>query len=78
MLMVSGLRLQLAADLRVREPAHSSRRATALYSVTHFDNSHFNPNNPDPEAKVRFGLKSEQEMLNLRTKYEEVDFADAL
>lgn len=48
----------------------------ALYSVTHFDNSHFNPNNPDPEAFVRFGLKSEQEMLNLRTKYEEADFGD--
>ena len=46
----------------------------ALYSVTHFDNSHFNPSNPDPEAAVRFGLKSEQEMLNLRTKYEEADF----
>lgn len=45
----------------------------ALYSVTHFDNSYLNPNNPNPEAKVRFGLKSEQEMLNLRTKYEEVD-----
>jgi thiol-disulfide isomerase/thioredoxin len=49
----------------------------ALYSVTHFDNSHLNPNNPDPEALVRFGLKSEQEMLNLRAKYEEVDFGNA-
>jgi hypothetical protein len=50
----------------------------ALYSVTHFDNSHFNPNNPDPETKVRFGLKSDQEMLNLRAKYEEVDFGDGV
>jgi thiol-disulfide isomerase/thioredoxin len=48
----------------------------ALYSVTHFDNSHFNPNNPNPEASVRFGLKSEQEMLNLRIKYETADFGD--
>jgi len=48
----------------------------ALYSVTHFDNSHYNPNNPDPEKLVRFGLKSEQEMLNLRVKYEEVSFGD--
>ena len=48
----------------------------ALYSITHFDNSHYNPSNPDPEALVRFGLKSEQEMLNLRTKYEEADFGD--
>ena len=48
----------------------------ALYGVTHFDNSHFNPSNPDPEAAVRFGLKSEQEMLNVRIKYEEADFGD--
>ncbi len=46
----------------------------ALLSVAHFDNSYLNPNNPDPEAAVRFGLKSEQEMLNMRVKYEEVDF----
>ncbi len=46
----------------------------ALYSVTHFDNSHYNPNNPDPEATVRYGLQSEQEMLNLRVKFERTDF----
>ena len=46
----------------------------ALLSIAHFDNSHLNPNNPDPEALVRFGLKSEQEMLNMRVKYEEADF----
>ena len=46
----------------------------ALLSVAHFDNSRLNPNNPDPEAAVRFGLKSEQEMLNMRVKYEEADF----
>jgi len=48
----------------------------ALYSVTHFDNSHYNPNNPDPEDLVRYGLKTEQEMLNLRVKFERVDFGD--
>ena len=48
----------------------------ALFSVAHFDNSHFNPNNPDPEAQIRFGIKSEQEMLNLRVKYESTDFGD--
>jgi thiol-disulfide isomerase/thioredoxin len=48
----------------------------ALYSVTHFDNSHYNPNNPDPEALVRYGLMSEQEMLNVRVKYEIVNFDD--
>jgi mono/diheme cytochrome c family protein len=48
----------------------------ALYSVTYFDNSHYNPNNPDPEKLVRYGLKSENEMLNLRVKYEVVDFGE--
>lgn len=45
-----------------------------LFSVAHFDNSHYNPNNPDPEQPVRFGLLSEQEMLNMRAKFEETDF----
>lgn len=50
----------------------------ALCSIAHFDNSHYNPNNPDPEALVRFGLLSEQEMLNMRAKFERVDFGDAV
>ncbi len=49
------------------------RAGDALYSVAHFDNSHYNPNNPDPETTVRFGLQSEKEMFNLRTKFERVD-----
>ena len=52
------------------------RAGDALYSVTHFDNSHYNPHNPDPEALVRFGLQSEQEMLNLRAKFERVDLGE--
>ena len=46
----------------------------ALVSIAHLDNSHYNPNNPDPEAFVRFGLLSDQEMLNMRAKFERVDF----
>jgi thiol-disulfide isomerase/thioredoxin len=53
------------------------RAGDALYSVTHFDNSHYNPNNPDPEALVRYGLMSEQEMLNVRVKYEIVNLDGA-
>ncbi|MEM9352667.1 MAG: hypothetical protein AAGA92_06620 [Planctomycetota bacterium] len=52
------------------------RAGEALFAVTHFDNSHYNPNNPDPEATVRYGLLSEEEMLNLRVKYEKVDFGE--
>jgi mono/diheme cytochrome c family protein len=44
----------------------------ALYGVGHFDNSHFNPHNPDPEAEVKYGLKSQQEMFNLRVKFERI------
>ncbi len=50
----------------------------ALCSIAHFDNSHLNPNNPNPEAFVRFGLLSEQEMLNMRAKFERVDFGEAV
>lgn len=50
------------------------RAGDALLGITHFDNSYLNPNNPDPEQLVRFGLKSEQEMCNMRVKYEEADF----
>ena len=53
------------------------RAGDALYAITHFDNSHYNPSNPDPEKLVKYGLKTEQEMLNLRVKYEEVSFGDA-
>ena len=53
------------------------RAGDVLASVAHFDNSHYNPNNPDPEAFVRFGLLSENEMLNMRTKFERADFGDA-
>lgn len=49
------------------------RAGDALYSVAHMDNSHYNPNNPDPEVSVRFGLLSEQEMLNMRAKFERVN-----
>ena len=49
----------------------------ALCSIAHLDNSHYNPNNPDPEAFVRFGLLSDQEMLNMRAKFERTDFGEA-
>jgi hypothetical protein len=44
-----------------------------LYGVAHFDNSIYNPHNPDPEEMVRYGLKSEQEMFNLRVKFERTE-----
>jgi hypothetical protein len=38
-------------------------QGTRIECVAHFDNSRFNPFNPDPEATVRFGLQTAQEMM---------------
>jgi len=48
-----------------RWPAGARRFAagTRIECLAHFDNSPFNPWNPDPAATVRFGLQTEQEMM---------------
>jgi thiol-disulfide isomerase/thioredoxin len=38
-------------------------KGTRIDCVAHFDNSPFNPYNPDPLATVRFGLQTYQEMM---------------
>jgi thiol-disulfide isomerase/thioredoxin/mono/diheme cytochrome c family protein len=38
-------------------------KGTRLECVAHFDNSAFNPYNPNPGATVRFGLQTHQEMM---------------
>jgi len=38
-------------------------KGTRLECVAHFDNSPFNPYNPDPKATVRFGQQTYQEMM---------------
>lgn len=52
------------------------RAGDALYGVAAFDNSHFNPNNPDPDVLVSYGIKSDQEMFNMRVKFERTRFKD--
>ncbi len=39
-------------------------KGTKLECVAHYDNSTFNPYNPDPKATVREGQQSHEEMLN--------------
>jgi thiol-disulfide isomerase/thioredoxin/mono/diheme cytochrome c family protein len=39
-------------------------KGTRLECVAHYDNSTFNPYNPDPKATVRDGQQSHEEMLN--------------
>jgi hypothetical protein len=38
-------------------------KGTKLDCVAHFDNSPFNPYNPDPKATVRFGQQTHEEMM---------------
>jgi hypothetical protein len=38
-------------------------KGTRIDCVAHFDNSAFNPFNPDPKVAVRFGLQTYQEMM---------------
>lgn len=39
-------------------------KGTAIEATAHFDNSKFNPYNPDPGATVRYGLQTVDEMFN--------------
>ena len=38
-------------------------KGTKLECIAHFDNSAFNPFNPDPKATVKFGLQTHNEMM---------------
>jgi hypothetical protein len=49
------------------EIAPGSKRfpaGTRLEAVAHYDNSEFNPFNPDPQQTVRWGPQSHDEMFN--------------
>ena len=47
---------------QLREPIRIAAGSQLLVTAW-FDNSADNPNNPDPDAEVRFGLRTEDEML---------------
>lgn len=50
-----------------RWPSLSKRfaKGTRITALAHFDNSAFNPFNPDPKVPVRFGLETQDEMMYL-------------
>jgi hypothetical protein len=50
---------ELARPLRVEA-------GTELLAIGHFDNSAWNPNNPDPSATVHWGQQTVDEMFNTR------------
>ena len=39
-------------------------KGTRIEAVAHYDNSAFNPYNPDPKKTVKYGDQSQDEMLN--------------
>lgn len=39
-------------------------KGTRIEAIAHYDNSTFNPYNPDPKRTVRYGLQSYEEMFN--------------
>jgi hypothetical protein len=39
-------------------------KGTTIQAVAHFDNSPFNPYNPDPKATVEYGAQTVDEMFN--------------
>jgi hypothetical protein len=39
-------------------------KGTIIQAVAHFDNSPFNPYNPDPKATVEYGAQTVDEMFN--------------
>jgi hypothetical protein len=39
-------------------------KGTRLECLAHYDNSEFNPYNPDPKKTVKYGDQSQDEMLN--------------
>ncbi|MEZ5941441.1 MAG: redoxin family protein [Planctomycetaceae bacterium] len=51
-------------------------KGTVVSAVAHFDNSSFNPYNPDPTATVKYGLQTVDEMFNGFVFY--VDHDEAL
>ncbi|MEJ7594274.1 MAG: hypothetical protein WKF77_22285 [Planctomycetaceae bacterium] len=48
-----------------RRPEDAMRfpKETRIDCIAHFDNSSFNPFNPDPQATVRHGLQTSDEMM---------------
>ena len=45
------------------------RAGTELLATGTFDNSRWNPNNPDPEQTVEWGQQTTDEMFSVRFKY---------
>ncbi len=63
LLLIPSYDFDWQASYRWFPDAQRFARGTRIECLAHFDNSTFNPWNPDPGATVRFGLQTEQEMM---------------
>jgi len=63
LLLVPTYDFDWQASYRWFEGEQRFAKGTRIECLAHFDNSAFNPWNPDPGATVRFGLQTEQEMM---------------
>ncbi|MFO0984678.1 MAG: redoxin domain-containing protein [Planctomycetota bacterium] len=63
LLMVPNYNFDWQSSYRWAPASKHFPAGTRVDVVAHFDNSPFNPYNPDPGAQVRFGLQTDQEMM---------------
>jgi hypothetical protein len=64
LLMVPNYNFDWQMPYRWRPGEMVFPKGTRLEAVAHFDNSAFNPYNPDPKATVRYGQQTQDEMFN--------------
>jgi hypothetical protein len=63
-LMVPNYSFDWQMPYRWKPGAMRFPKGTRLECLAHYDNSTFNPYNPDPTATVRDGQQTKDEMLN--------------
>lgn len=65
LLLVPNYNFDWQQSYRWAPGARTFAKGTRLKAIAHFDNSKWNPFNPEPEATVRFGLETTDEMMYL-------------
>lgn len=62
-LMLTDTSFDWQSSYRWPDNARRFKQGTRINGIAHFDNSSFNPFNPDPKATVRHGLQTSDEMM---------------
>lgn len=63
LLLVPNYNFEWQSSYRWPDNVRRFRQGTRIDCTAHFDNSAFNPFNPDPAATVRHGLQTSDEMM---------------